>query len=201
MSDWMAAEAEKVEEISAALAFMDSTDHDQIEDYLESCLGANENALMYYCCFEYDKSVLPADHSVLDLDPTERDWWEQAMEKGGLIYTDPYVDAASGQMIVSIANPATIGGETAVILADIAIDTLVATVDSFAFSDHMSAFLLTADGSVIAHPNTEYLPKEEGNTKLTDCVDVSLATGGISQYTDYDGTDKYVSVSEVAETD
>jgi len=30
-----------------------------------------------------------------------------------------------------------------------------------------SAFLVTADGSVVAHNNKDYLPKESGNTTIT----------------------------------
>ena len=94
-----------------ALAVMDRDDTDAIMDYLEVNLNENENALMYYCCFGYDGGVLPADHSKLDLDPTTRDWWKQAISEDGLIYTEPYTEFATGQMVVSIAEPLTIGGE------------------------------------------------------------------------------------------
>ncbi len=99
-----------------ALRFLDDLDYEWVLDYLEGQLALNEDALMYYVCFAYDRSVNPADHSSIALDPTTRDWWNQAISKGTLICTDPYVDFASGQMIVSIAEPLEIKGQQAVLL-------------------------------------------------------------------------------------
>ncbi len=201
MNDWLEKQAGLVKEISNALVYMDDTDSKRIENYLETCLKENENALMYYCCFEYNKSVLPADHSVLDLDPTTRGWWTSAMEAGDLIYTEPYMDFATGQMIVSIANPVTIHGKTAVILADITIDTLVDLTNSLSSSEDNSAFLVAADSSVISHKNKEFLPKEEGNTVLTEKVEgLDLASEEMKKVRDYDEVEKYVSVATVNAT-
>ena len=65
---------------------MDYENIDVIEDYLEGCLKENSSALMYYCCYDYDGGVYPADHSKLDLDPTTRQWWIDCQTAGGLIY-------------------------------------------------------------------------------------------------------------------
>ena len=118
INGWLKQEGNTVNTMKNALAVMDRDDTDAIMDYLEVNLNENENALMYYCCFGYDGGVLPADHSKLDLDPTTRDWWKQAISEDGLIYTEPYTDFATGQMVVSIAEPLTIGGEQAVLLAE-----------------------------------------------------------------------------------
>ena len=111
INGWLKQEGNTVNTMKNALAVMDRDDTDAIMDYLEVNLNENENALMYYCCFGYDGGVLPADHSKLDLDPTTRDWWKQAISEDGLIYTEPYTEFATGQMVVSIAEPLTIGGE------------------------------------------------------------------------------------------
>lgn len=125
---------------------------------------------MYYCCFGYNGGVLPADHSQLDLDPTTRSWWTEAVSKNGLIFTNPYMDFATGKMIVSIAVPLEISGEQAVVLADITIDSLIDMVKNVSMDENIQTFLLADDNSVITHENEEYLPKEEGNTVLTDVV-------------------------------
>mgnify|MGYP000166543110 CR=1 FL=1 len=92
INGWLKQEGNTVNTMKNALAVMDRDDTDAIMDYLEVNLNENENALMYYCCFGYDGGVLPADHSKLDLDPTTRDWWKQAISEDGLIYTEPYTD-------------------------------------------------------------------------------------------------------------
>lgn len=170
VNEWLVEEGNIVHTIRNGVAFMNTKDTDQIMDYLEVNLAENEDALMYYVCFAYDGGVFPADHSKLDLDPTTRDWWKMAIAKDGLIYTAPYKDFASGQMIVTIAEPMKIQGEQAVFLADITIDTLTQIVGNVSTEDSIQAFLLDADGNVVSHANEDFLPKEEGNTVLADAV-------------------------------
>lgn len=68
-----------------------------------------------------------------------------------------------------------LNGEQAVVLADITLDQLLATTEQISAEDGTSSFLLAADVSVILHENEEYLPKEEGNTLLTDHVKIDLS--------------------------
>ena len=200
INGWLEKQAATLTAIKDALVYQNDTDHEKIMDYLELNLGENEDALMYYTCFEYDKSVLPADHSTLDLDPTTRIWWTAAMEAGGIAYTAPYMDFATGQMIVSIATPCKIAGKQAVVLADITIDRLVEIVDTISAEESIQAFLLSSDGSVITHANKAFLPKEEGNTKLADVVNLNLSANEATEFTDYDGKAKYAAVSTIDAT-
>lgn len=200
ISEWMEKQADILTTIKNSLVYHNDTDHEKIMDYLAANLTENEDALMYYTCFEYDKSVLPADHSKLDLDPTTRVWWTAAMEAGGIAYTEPYVDYATGQMIVSIATPCKIAGKQAVVLADITIDRMIEIVEGISSDENTQAFLLASDGSVVTHANEDYLPKEEGNTILSDEVDIDLDAQGVTQFTDYDGNEKYAAVCSVEAT-
>lgn len=197
INGWLEEQADIVHTMRNALAYMDRKDTDAIMDYLELNLAENENALMYYCCFGYDKGVFPADHSELDLNPAERDWWKQAIAENGLIFTAPYTDFATGQMIVSIAEPLTIEGEQAVVLADITIDKLIEVTQSMTADRGTESFLLVGDGSVITHKNEDFLPKEEGNTILTEKVNIDLESTTVDVFEDYDGQKKYASVQNV----
>lgn len=199
INQWLGEEAAVVHTMRDTLAYMNTKDGNTIMNYLEQQLGENENALMYYCCLEKEKSVLPADHSTLDLDPTERDWWKQAVAKNGLIFTEPYMDFATGKMIVTIAEPLTLEGDTAVILADITIDKLVEMTQDIR-DTKTETFLLASDGSVVTHENEDYLPKEEGNTILADKVKIQLKAGTTTVFRDYDGENKYLAIGEVAST-
>ena len=199
VNEWLKEQGNIVHTVRDAVAFMDTKDTNKIMDYLEANLGENEDALMYYVCFAYDGGVFPADHSKLDLDPTTRDWWKQAIQKNGLIYTAPYKDFATGQMIVTIAEPMTIQGDQAVFLADITLDTLTAQVENVSDDKNVKGFLLDADGNVVSHPNEDYLPKEEGNTVLSDALGVDVTQA--SMITDYDKHRKFISTASVEVTD
>lgn len=200
IDEWLVRQAAIIETMKSALENMDRDNEKAIMDFLEVNLNNNDDALMYYCCFGYNGGVLPADHSSLDLDPTTRSWWTDALAKNGLIYTAPYTDFATGKMIVSLAVPCKIGGEQAVVLADITIDSLIDIVKNVSTDESIQTFLLAGDNSVITHENEAYLPKEEGNTILSDMLQIDLESSGISTFTDYDGTKKYCIVRQIAAT-
>lgn len=198
INEWLQGQANTVHTITNTIAFMNTKDTEQVMDYLEKSLGENKDALMYYLCFGYDGGVFPADHSKLDLDPTTRDWWKQAIKKDGLIYTAPYKDFASGKMIVTIAEPLEIKGEQAVVLADITIDTLTKLVSNVSTDENIQGFLLDADGMVVSHQNKDYLPKEEGNTSLAKALSVNVKE--VSEITDYDGYSKFIHTAQITAT-
>jgi len=201
INEWLVEQGQIVHSMAKTLGYVNNKDPEYIMNYLETQLPENEDALMYYICFGYDGGVFPADHSKLDLDPTTRGWWKEAMEKQALIYTDPYMDFATGQMIVSVAEPVTIGGEQACMLADITIDKLVTLVKEISMGkDNESSFLLAADGSVVTHENEEFLPKEEGNTNLAQEVGAEFSTDKEFLFKDYDGKNKYCKLSLVEAT-
>ena len=199
IDEWLIEQASIIKTMKCSLEAM-KKDEKAIMDYLEANLGYNSDALMYYCCFGYNGGVLPADHSSLDLDPTTRGWWKDAIAKGDLIYTEPYTDFATGQMIISIAMPCKIDGEQAVVLADITIDNLIDMVKNVSSDESIQTFLLAGDNSVITHDNEAYLPKEEGNTRLSDVVGINLDSADVTTFKDYDGAQKYCVVNTVETT-
>ncbi len=200
IDEWLVRQGDIVNTMKSALETMDKDNVEGIMDFLNANLEKNEDALMYYCCFGYNGGVYPADRSKLDLDPTTRSWWTDAIAKGDVIYTAAYTDFASGQMIVSIAAPLTIGEEQAVVLADITIDSLIKMVQNVSSDESIQTFLLAEDNSVITHENKAYLPKEEGNTILTEAVQIDLEAEGVSTFNDYDNIEKYYAVSKVETT-
>ena len=201
VNQWLSEQEEIVHSIRNTLGHRyKKEDTDAIMNYLNMCLSENENALMYYCCYDYDGGVFPADHSKLDLDPTTRDWWKQAEQENDLVFTEPYKDFATGQMIVSIAEPVTIGDQKAMMLADITIDKLVEMTKSISNEKTVNTFLLGSDGSVITHANQAFLPKEEGNTILQDQVSLSIDKDTVQRFKDYDGKSKYGAVGTVKRT-
>ncbi|UYG02084.1 methyl-accepting chemotaxis protein [Halomonas sp. LR3S48] len=91
-----------------------------------------------------------------DYDPRQRPWYLQAVEAGDTIITQPYVDASTGGLIVTIATPFQADGQlVAVGGGDISIDTIVANVGAIAPTPESFAFLVTADGTLVAHPDPE----------------------------------------------
>jgi len=200
LDEWLARQGAVVETMKTALQNMPYDDTDAIEDYLEECLAANPSALMYYVCYDFDGGVFPADHSVIDLDPTTRGWWIDAQAAGHLIYTEPYQDFATGTMIVSATSPYTCEGHTCAVLADISLSEVVNTVNGITQNENAYSFLLGSDGAVVVHPNEEYLPTEDGSTILTENLSVNLSSESVQRITDYDGEDRLMIISDIPST-
>ena len=201
INEWLNAQSEILSIMKTALVTMDYENTKKIEDYLEECLAQNPSAMMYYACYDYDGGVFPADHSKLDLDPTTRDWWTECQSAGKLIFTDPYQDAATGQMIVSVCIPYTCEGHTCALLGDISLNTLGEMITQISDNDTaMSSFLVSGDGSVIAHTNEQLLPQDDNQTILTSLVDMDLTASDIQTVKDVDGQNKLLSIAEVSVT-
>lgn len=199
IGEWLTGQGSIIHTLRNAVAYMNNKNMNDVMDYLEVNLKENPYALMYYVCLGYDGGVFPADHSTLDLDPTTRGWWQQAIAENGLIYTAPYKDFASGKMIVSIAEPFMLDGEQAVFLADITIDTLTELVNNVGFDENIQGFLLDADGNVISHENEAFLPKEEDDTVVYTVLSEALGVDilSASEIKDYDGQRKLISTATV----
>ena len=99
IDDWLTIQGNNVSLMTKTLSVMDYENTEAIQDYIASCMADNPAALMYYVCYDYNGGVFAADRSKVDLDPTTRGWWKDAQAAGKLIYTDPYQDFATGQMI------------------------------------------------------------------------------------------------------
>lgn len=200
INEWLDKQGMMIDSMASALEAEDDLDHTKIMEYLANQLPLNENALMYYACFAYDKSVCAADYSTVDLDPTTRIWWTQAMEKKGVIYTQPYVDAVTETMVISVATPIKIQGEDCVVLADIKIDEILDRMDSIITDTSTKVFLLTSNNEVIVHSNEAFMPTAENTTVLTDEVKLDVAASEVTTFTDYDGKTRFASVYTVEST-
>lgn len=198
---WIEKQAEKIHSMGIALSQMNTLEQKDIEDYLEKCLQDNKYAMMYYVCFEYNKSVILADHSTIELDPTTRDWWKDCMEKKSLIYTEPYVDAVTKKVVVSIAEPVMIADKQAVVLADILLDKIVEIASAANKDENRSLFLLTKNGNVIVHSNKEYLPTVEMTTNIKKALpDIKLGSKDLTRYKEYDQSSHYLMTAKMNQT-
>ncbi len=103
-------------------------------------------------------------------------------------------------MIVSACSPYECEGHTCAVLADISLDSLVEMVEGISTEEYIESFLLAEDGSVIIHPNSDFLPKEEGNTILADKVSMDINKTGVQMIKDYDGAEKLLAISDIPTT-
>ncbi|MGE4220313.1 MAG: cache domain-containing protein, partial [Alphaproteobacteria bacterium] len=102
----------------------------------------------------------PAD----TFDPRERPWYRAAVARGGPVWTDPYIFFTSRQPGVTAASPiyTKAGSLAGVIGVDVEIGAIGEFLNGLALGRNGSAFILSADGEVLAVPGVSMPPRPEG---------------------------------------
>ncbi|MEX6501794.1 methyl-accepting chemotaxis protein [Pseudomonas zhanjiangensis] len=105
-------------------------------------------------------TMRPEDELPDDYDPRSRPWFKDAVNAGGTTLTEPYVDASSKELIITIATPVRGSG---VVGGDLSLKTLVQTINALDFGGTGYAFLASADGTILVHPNQDLVMKKLGD--------------------------------------
>ncbi|KZN30949.1 methyl-accepting chemotaxis protein [Pseudoalteromonas luteoviolacea] len=87
-------------------------------------------------------------------DPRVRPWYKDAKAAGKLVVTEPYADAVSGEIVVSIGAPVKKNGRFhGAIFYDVSLAKLGEMINSFNLFDAGFAFMVSSGGDTISHPN------------------------------------------------
>ncbi len=90
-------------------------------------------------------------------DPRKRPWYIDAKTAGQLTVTEPYMDASTKQMIISIATPVSQQGKfVGAMFYDMKLSSLADMVNKVNLFNAGNMFIITSGGMTIAHQNTEY---------------------------------------------
>ena len=128
-------------------------------------------------------------------DPRKRPWYQDAVKAGGSVLTDPYIDASSGDLIISAAAPVMKDGKLAGVAgSDFSLKTLVSMVKDIDVGGEGFAFLVNKSGQILVHPDAKLVTKT-----LTDAFPVSTPSiGSAIVETELEGKPMLVSFVPVA---
>ncbi|QXM06794.1 methyl-accepting chemotaxis protein [Crassaminicella indica] len=121
--------------------------------------------------FIYPENELPEGY-----DPTERLWYKQAVSQNGIVWTEPYTDAATGKQIITVAIPVYNSFNNnefvGVLAADISLETLASHINTIKIGKKGYPVILDRNLNAMIHKNKEFigkpLPIEEINKALTE---------------------------------
>ncbi len=134
-------------------------------------------------------------------DPRSRGWYQEAMAKGGMIVTKPYLDVAYNILVVTLAQPAQ-GG---VVGGDLSIASLVDDITKMKLPADGFAILMHKDGTVIAYKDAAKAmkPASEIDNDLTNAlIEQSKASNSlVPAYFDSEGRDKLLWATDIPDTD
>ena len=93
-------------------------------------------------------------------DPRQRPWYKDAQAAGRTTLTEPYLDAATQELVITAATPARDGGQhLGVVGGDLSLKVLVDIINALDFDGMGYAFLVSEDGTVLVHPDTTKVMK------------------------------------------
>ncbi len=93
-------------------------------------------------------------------DPRVRPWYKGAEISSTSTLTEPYIDAATGQLIISIATASKKAGQSVgVVGGDLSLQSLIDTLAARDFDGMGYAFLISADGKILVHPDKALVMK------------------------------------------
>ncbi|MFM5423548.1 methyl-accepting chemotaxis protein [Aeromonas veronii] len=134
-------------------------------------------------------------------DPRSRGWYQEAMSKGGLIVTKPYLDVAYNIMVVTLAQPVS-GG---VVGGDLSIASLVEDVTKMQLPADGFAIMMHKDGTIIAYKDAAKAmkPASEIDNDLTNAlIEQSKSSKDlVPAYFDSEGRDKLLWAVDIPDTD
>ncbi len=134
-------------------------------------------------------------------DPRSRGWYQEAMGKGGLIVTKPYLDVAYNIMVVTLAQPVS-GG---VVGGDLSIASLVEDVTKMQLPADGFAIMMHKDGTIIAYKDAAKAMKpaiEIDNDLTNTLIEQSKSSKAlVPAYFDSEGRDKLLWAVDIPDTD
>ncbi|WP_372873915.1 methyl-accepting chemotaxis protein [Pseudomonas sp.] len=154
IQNWLSGRILLVE--SAAQSIARNSDPEQVVSLLEQKALTSTFAFSYLGSADGAFTMRPDEKMPDDYDPRVRPWYKDAMAAGATTLTEPYVDAATGELIITIATPAKPAG---VVGGDLSLKTLVDIINSLDFDGLGYAFLVSADGKILVHPDKSLVMK------------------------------------------
>lgn len=132
-----------------------------VKQHLNQFLGTHKNVLSVYLGTGTGLMILTPDQKLPgDFDPRKRPWYQNALShQGNAVVTDPYVDAITGNEVITISETTKDG--SGVIGIDLNIGALQNINKSIKIGKKGYAFILDKQHNYVTHP------KEKPGTKAT----------------------------------
>jgi methyl-accepting chemotaxis protein len=97
-----------------------------------------------------------------DYDARKREWYQNAVSSGGVALSDPYVDAGTGDLLITVSTPVKDQGGRllGVAAVDVKLNSLSDQVTQYKIMGKGLGLLTTKEGVFLANPKKEMIMKE-----------------------------------------
>lgn len=136
-------------------------------------------------------------------DVTTREWYK-CIDLGKTILTEPYVDSATGKMILSAVSPVyddTTNTAIGAVGIDISLEHMTEVMSQYKIGRNGYILLLSGSGTFIYHPQNDIIQKNIADIKISqNVVNAVLSSSDVFLRYTVDGVAKYGSVSPAGDT-
>ncbi|MCJ8203101.1 methyl-accepting chemotaxis protein [Pseudomonas sp. RGM2987] len=138
---------------------------------------------------------VPAGNRAADYDPRARGWYKAANSAQQAIVTEPYIAASSGKLVITVATPVQHQNQMiGVAGADIDLSSVSAIINSLNFGGHGHAFIVSADGKILIHPDSKRVLKTLAEAYPDGALQVSPGMKEV----ELDGKTQFISFTRVS---
>lgn len=142
---------------------------------------------VYFGAADGKMHIKPDQTLPSDYDPRQRPWYQNAIKTDQIVWTQPYLDAGSGELIISVSKKIKANGKTVgVIAGDISLKVISELIASTRVGQTGYAFMVGQEGKVLAHPDAELVKQRYD---LSQEMDLSRALAGENGYLEYTESD------------
>lgn len=197
VNEWVEGNAAVLDTVDVYMENQEQVDKQRLWDYLQALTAANDNTTDIYVAFTdgeyYDGAGWVPDEG---WDFTQRPWYVGAIDSEEKVCSEPFLDSVTGNMVVPVGRKFTCkDGSSGVITMDLQLPVLFSLLDEVVdTTDGSYAFLVNNSGSILMHPNGEFVSTEAKPVKMKDLLGggyVAAINDGV-QVVDYDGESKYL---------
>ncbi len=189
---WLAGRALLIENISQSVAL--NTDPANVSNLLEqksvsstfmgAYLGNNDGTFI----------IRPNSKMPDGYDPRARPWYKSAESSSSSALTEPYIDLASGQLVISIVDSVIKAGQRiGVVGGDLSLQVITDSINALDFDGMGYAFLISADGKILVHPDKNLVMKTLKDVYPQDTPKISSELSEIT----VDGKPRIVTFTQI----
>lgn len=181
-------------------------DYSSVLEYMVNMQEEDSDNIMAVWIASIDANVLTQSDgytSGSEFQITSREWYSVAQTKSAML-TKPYVDASTGETIVSAAAPV-IDSKSGKVVGVAGLDLSLAHVGEILSECTIGktgyVIMTTSDGTIIYHPDNSLIQKSLVNLDISSNV-TNLVTTGTDGFVKYsiNGSNKYGFVTAISDT-
>ena len=194
-------ESKGIVELLAEQNVVKNVNEDEIVEMLQTVSGNYDQfQSLYLGTTEGEMIIVPDQELPSDFDPRDRPWFQNAENSDQSVWTDTYVDAGSGNLIISVARRVldSSGNLVGVIAGDISLAGISELVGTTTVGENGYTFIIDSNSELLAHPDQQMVTDRFDVTQLFDTSAALSGESGFVEY-EYQGEERLASYRPIEE--